>query len=558
MTTQEPEIERPDMTSDDEEVAGTVPAPTTPQEKRSLSSALLGSLLYLAFFTGMTLFNYFVDKHPEKLAFLPPAIWAIITPVTTIAYLLLLVYTIRQICRLSLTARRETLVMVLALLVFIVINPMATEVIWGLLNGKPIHEVWALISSGAIMPAFIKTASPQLQLAYRFAIEITVPFFLILIGVYFGQLLARIIHEAEMLVPVSIIAGLIDFWGVYWGPVGTWSEQAPAVVNIATATTAATATPAHIVEQMPQQLRIFSSISPPQSIGIGDFVFLAFFLACAYRLGFSARRTMWGIFYGLLASVLVMALDGTTFFGHPISIEYLPGLVFICGGALLANLRSWRLSRQERVMTGALTAILLAVIGTTVVRAEWNKPRVHPISFTVTATAKRAMVTAALKRSLTGKLAGNDLIVLDGEFLYIRTGVKPELAGWGMLAIARSENPSVRNTRQIILSSKPDTKDSAAWEVVGRVQSPPDVAYRYLPQQKGDDKLSLLKNARGVPPAALALIDEVETTPLTGNTKEVLLLMTPAKIQLRDGRTGNILKAYDVKRYTGAQPSVVR
>jgi hypothetical protein len=530
MTTQEPEVERLEE-GRNKAVVGTIPEQPAPQEKRSLSSALLGSALYLAFFTGMTLFNYLSDTYPEKLAFLPPFVWAIITPVTTVAYLLILVYTIRLICRMSLTARLETLAMVTALFIFAVINPAVRDVIWGLISGERLEKIFGRLGNIELAPT----------------LSVLVPFFLILTGVYFGQLLARIIREPGLLVPVSIIAGLIDFWGVYWGPVGAWSEQAPAAVStMATAATAAAATPQHVFADMPQQLQIFSNISPPHNIGIGDFVFLAFFLACAYRLGFSARRTMWGFFFGLLAATLVMALDGAILFGHAISIDYLPGLVFICGGALLANLRAWRLSRQEWVMTGVLAAILLAFIGVTVVRAEMGKPR--EIAFTLTAASKSELVTAALKRSLADKSPENDIIVLAGTFRYTRIDERPELAVWRVLAIQRATDPSPRNTRQILLSGWQEKSGSQEWHVEGKIQSSLDMAYDFLRQNAGDDELTMIRDARGVPPAALALIDEVENITAAGDDGLMLLKIYPDQIQL-EGQTGNILKEYDVKEY---------
>lgn len=221
--TEQQQIGQPEAAAD---VEAGVPAdasatPPAPREQRALWSALLGSALYLAFFTGMTLFNL----HPPKL---PPVAWAVITPLTTVCYLLILVYTIRLITRLSLTARLETLVMVSALFIFAAINPAVRDVIWGLLHGEKLERIFALMGSVELSPA----------------LQVLVPFFLILTGVYFGQLLTRIIREPGILMPVSFIAALIDFWGVYWGPVGTWSEQAPAAVtHMATAATAAVATP---------------------------------------------------------------------------------------------------------------------------------------------------------------------------------------------------------------------------------------------------------------------------------------------------------------------------
>ncbi len=191
-------------------------------------------------------------------------------------------------------------------------------------------------------------------------LQILVPFLLILTGAFFGQIIARLIRERALLVPVGIIAGLVDFWGVFWGPVGNWSASSPvAVTKMASAASAAVMVPNNVV--VPHQLEMLVRIAPPSSIGIGDFVFLAMFLTCAYRLDFSPKRTMWGIFCGMLLCSVVMALNGMRLF--PIDLNYLPGLVFIAGGVLLANIRSWQLSRQEWLMTLALVGVLLLCIG---------------------------------------------------------------------------------------------------------------------------------------------------------------------------------------------------
>jgi len=521
MTTQEPETEQQGI--EQQEAAGEIatnqatetPAtPSAPGEKHALRSALLGSALYLAFFTGMTLFNL----HPPKLH---PILWAIITPLTTIVYLLILVYTIRLITRLSLTARLETLAMVVALFIFAAINPAVRDVIWGLLHGERLEKIFALMGSVDLPPS----------------LQVLVPFFLIVTGVYFGQLLTRIIREPAMLVPVSIIAGLIDFWGVYWGPVGAWSEQAPAAVNMATAATAGAATPQHVYEQMPQQLQIFSSISPPQSIGIGDFVFLAFFLACAHRLGFSARRTMWGIFFGLLASTVVMALDGTRLFGHDISIQYLPGLVFICAGAMLANLRAWRLSAQEWAMTGVLVAILAAFIGVSIVRAEMGKPHDIKQAFTLTASSNEELFAQAIKRSVGNLQPAGETLVTSAGFQFVVQRKKPVLDAWEIQILVRSANALGGNHR-FTLGGYRVKPGANTWQIKAIGLS----KRRLEPAEWAQDQAE-----HAVPAKAFSLVERIASEPVAAKDKVLMLLMNEKQAALF-GETRNILQKYDIKQ----------
>ncbi|MHB0939124.1 MAG: hypothetical protein ACYC6A_22250 [Armatimonadota bacterium] len=522
MTTQEPETEEQQIEQPEIEQPGTAEtepqpeapaAPPVPQEKHALRSALLGSALYLAFFTGMTLFN----QYPPKLH---PIAWAVITPLTTVLYLLILVYTIRLVTRLSLTARLETLAMVAALFIFAAINPAVRDVIWGLLHGERLEKIFALMGSVDLPPT----------------LSVLVPFFLIVTGVYFGQLLTRIIREPGMLVPVSIIAGLIDFWGVYWGPVGTWSEQAPeAVTSMATAATAAAATPQHVYEQMPQQLQIFSSISPPQNIGIGDFVFLAFYLACAHRLGFSARRTMWGIFFGLLLATVIMALDGSTLFGRDISIQYLPGLVFICAGATLVNLRAWRLSGQEWAMTGVLAAILVAFISVSIVRAEMGKPRESRQIFTLTAASKEELITVAIQRSAQDLRSVGETLPLYGGFQYNVERKQPELAEWEVLVLVR---PAARGAiHQIVLIGTREKAGADGWQIR---------AERLTKLRPEPEEMEQVRMAQPLPAKAFSLVDRVETEPATGKDHQLILRLSAKKMAL-EGERGLMLKQYDVE-----------
>ena len=531
MTTQEPEIERPEETLvAGEETALPPPGTAVQREMGSVRDAVLGTLLYLAFFGGMTWFN------AANLQF-SPVLWAAIAPLTTVAYLLILVYTIRLICRLSMTARVETLAMVVALFIFLAINPDAQLIIRGILAGKPLDDIFATLNQ----------PKPP-------ALEVLVPFFLIVTGVYFGQLLSRIIREASLLVPVTLVSGLIDFWGVYWGPVGTWSEQAPSAVNMATAATAAVTVPEVARTQMPEQLQIFGSIAPPDSIGIGDFVFIAFFLSCAYRLGFSSRRTMWGIFLGLLAASLVMALDGSTLFGREIVIDYLPGLVFICGGALLANLSAWRLSRQEWAMTGVIAAILVALITVSIVQAEINKPRVTRQSFRLPETAKTVLLTDACRKMLGDAPA--DVLILNAVFPFENKDGKARLNSFELFCLARPPQPQLRTTREVYIFGRVSPSNQGTWEIIGETKSPPESAVATLKQWQEGDPLTLVRQAQGLPLEVFSLLDTIESEQAPGDDQFFILELLPDRLTLYGDRLPNeksrrVVRTYDPAQFGG-------
>ncbi|MHB9133808.1 MAG: A22B family peptidase [Armatimonadota bacterium] len=511
---------------------GRVDAGTTPAWR----SAVFGTVLYLTFYAGMTLFN----ASPPKL---PWQAWAFIAPITTIVYLLILVYTMRFICRLILTARQETALMFASLALFLVLNPYVRFAVGQLLAGKSLAAAFGQLSRVPIDWVF----------------TLIVPFLLALTGIFFGQLVSRLIREKAILLPVLIIAALIDFWGVYWGFVSNMSEKLPDVVNtIGSAATAAASVPEEVRTQVPQSLSIFGNIAPPSNIGIGDFVFLALYLTCAYRLGFSAKRTMWGAFWGLLLASLIMALDGqmvhTTLFGHlihfTIQISYLPGLVFICGGVLIANLREWKLSREEWVMTGVLVSILAALIGTSIVRtkldekakladAERNRPRIINTTYILPEMPLKGAVTAALQRIGKGAKTPVTVLPLTARFQYRIEHGRAKPVRWLMLALDRVESNKETNVHEYIVDARP-VQGKPGWSITMSTISPPQNAYQFISFNKKEqlDRNAILMSAIGYPTSALALLDHTgDYVDLVGpESPAFLLVLEPNKAVIANAK----------------------
>ena len=453
----------------------------------SFAAALGGGVLYLAFYTGMVLFNLHAPQ-------LPPALWLVLGPATTVGYLIIMAYTIRLLAGTGGSGGQNAALMGVSLLCFMGLNPAVRSSIVLLLQHQSWETVLAAITAQSLPPVF----------------GVLVPFFLILTGVFFGKILAGLIRERAMLVPVGLVAGLVDFWGVYWGPVNMMSTANPAAVNaLATASTAAATVPDAVKTQLPEQLRVFGNLAPPQSIGLGDFVFLAFFLACAYRLGFSVKRTMWGIVAGLLVASVISALDGQTLCGHLVKIEYLPGLVFICGGVLLANLFSWQLSRNEWAMTGVLVAIFAAGIISSIVRVESHKPHEATGHYAITAHAPREVIAAMQSHVLQMRTAPADVVTVGAVFLYAVKNHAPVLKKWQVLLLGRGAQPDVATTREIIATGSPDEKAPPAWSVNERSVSPPERLLGILMSKDAQDPLTLIREAKDLAPEKLAVLDRV-------------------------------------------------
>jgi hypothetical protein len=388
------DIESPEP-SEVPETPEVVPVKNDENNRRNWKIALGGAVLYILYYFFVTLFN----RNTELAAGFPIIFWILIAPIGAAAYLIVLGYTIRGISRLTFTIRVTTLLFFVTLITYLFANPLSRRVLNALFHGRPLDELFAL-TGRAVLPM------PLIA-------EAALPFLLILTGVFLGQLIAAMIKEPAMLIPVGLVASLVDIWGVFWGPMKAMSESSTGVAvysGFGSAPTATPTMPENIVQQIPAGIaQIFTQIAPPSQIGLGDFVFLAFFLTCAHRLGFSTRRTMWGIVIGFMISSVIFALSGQDVGGFSLPrIEYLPGLPFICGGALLANLKFWQLSKSEKLQTFGVSLALILIFGSITYIQRVNEPPStnirHEIKITIKGGANGEeiynLVTSGLKKHI--------------------------------------------------------------------------------------------------------------------------------------------------------------
>lgn len=170
--------------------------------------------------------------------------------------------------------------------------------------------------------------------------------FFLLACVCFGRLLAQIVRERNMLLPVAIIAGLADIFTVFFGPTGKVLAKAPAVVKQLSVAipTVGSATGAHGA----------AGVTALATAGLGDFVFLTLFLVGVYRFGLRAGHTFWIVFAFTLAGML-----SVLFFKR---LPAAPLLPFIVVGFLIANARAFSLSRQERVYMAIAIVFIVALL----------------------------------------------------------------------------------------------------------------------------------------------------------------------------------------------------
>lgn len=496
--------------------------PHAPSGYRALALAIgNAAALYFLYTLAILALNHFPPS-------LPPLLWVAVTCLSTVGYILIILHAVRLLSRVRMSARLEGLLLGVALGLFLLLNPLVWQAVALLRKGMGFWELFAALTGSEVetLPAMIA------------------PFFLILIGAFFGRLVARLINETALLVPVSLGAALIDFWGVYWGFVNRMSESAPlAVSGLGSAPTAIANVPPAVAEGATGALAVLVHLTPPENIGIGDFVFLTLLLTCAFRLGFSAGRAMWGIFTGLLLASLIMALDGVTLFGHEVNISYLPGLVFICGGFLLFNLSLWKLSRREWLMTGAIVVLLCGAISYSVISRKLAEPAEDPgVSYTavpVTGDPAKETIQGELQR-ISRDHPGLQVLPQVVDILYARASGSADARQWRLLVLARSTPASIRGSYACAARGQ-QLPDRKTWQIERVSITPPQRVLPPAARAESDD-LTRVRQAAGLPTAAWTALDRTrDYARITGGKPYYLLRLSPAGGVVLDGN-GKMVK----------------
>ncbi len=156
---------------------------------------------------------------------------------------------------------------------------------------------------------------------------------------FLGCVVSVIFREPNILLPVALLSPLVDFWTVSAGPVRKVLEHRPEVLDVVAAGVPAA-----------------GQLAPLAFVGLGDFLFIAMFLAAADRLRMDSRRTA-AVFFALVSLAMLLVVFWSGFAGVGV-----PGMVVIGLGFIAANLRHFHLSRQEALITsGLVVAVAIAV-----------------------------------------------------------------------------------------------------------------------------------------------------------------------------------------------------
>jgi hypothetical protein len=168
-----------------------------------------------------------------------------------------------------------------------------------------------------------------------------------------GRLLARILRDRNLLLPVCVVLALADVFTVFLGPTRLALEEMP-----------------ELVSKLSIKLPRVGSAAGPEGVaglvhlatmGPGDLVFLSFFFVAAVRFGLSVRASFAGIFMLVAVGLaIIVALP------RPIPVPVLP---LMAVGFLIANRGKFKLTRAEKrnlvVAAGFFAAVILAMWGLT-------------------------------------------------------------------------------------------------------------------------------------------------------------------------------------------------
>lgn len=163
-----------------------------------------------------------------------------------------------------------------------------------------------------------------------------------------GALLATLLKDANVLVPVAIFLALFDIWLVFSpeGPVGQIARgNQGALAALGYALPKPTTGPTAVYAQ------------PMAYVGPADFLFMGMFFVALYKFRLRTQVTALCLAPTLVAYLLVALLAGHVRIG-PISLGALPALVPIAIVLLIVNWPEFRMNAEERI-----TTTLLAVIG---------------------------------------------------------------------------------------------------------------------------------------------------------------------------------------------------
>lgn len=170
---------------------------------------------------------------------------------------------------------------------------------------------------------------------------------LVWLAVSFGVLLARLLREFKLLLPIGVTLALVDMYVVFGGGLVTVAESGKSPV-------AARAMDALTV-QLPSPRPTGGAAPMNLAVGFADFLFISMFFACFARFGIPSRKTLIVLTGALVFYMFLVIITGLS----------LPALIPIAVVCIGMNLRRFRYERSEAfalLYAGLLVAAILAFL----------------------------------------------------------------------------------------------------------------------------------------------------------------------------------------------------
>lgn len=168
-----------------------------------------------------------------------------------------------------------------------------------------------------------------------------------------GALLATILKDRNVIVPLAIFLALFDIWLVFV-PEGFVHQQV--VVG-----------PARVLRDLgyqvpaPQKVSQGGHAQALAYVGPADFLFLMMFFVALFKFDMRTRQTLAAIIPTLAAYLLVVLLAGNVEIG-PIRLGALPALLPIGVVVLLVNARQFKMNRDEKIATALVLILGIALV----------------------------------------------------------------------------------------------------------------------------------------------------------------------------------------------------
>jgi len=212
------------------------------------------------------------------------------------------------------------------------------------LQVSAVQELGLLVVSAGLWFGLARLAT--LSHLHRLLVTPLATVMFLLVCLWLGRVISRLFRDRSILLPVCAAAAVVDIFTVYAGPTGIMLEKHPEFVESL----------AMAIPQIGSAVggEGLAGLSVANFIGLGDFIFLAAFLAAGARFGFDLARTA-----GVV--LLLVAVGMTVHIVSPIAIG-IPLLPFIATGFVVANWREFRLSAEERKAVAAGVLLIAALV----------------------------------------------------------------------------------------------------------------------------------------------------------------------------------------------------